>query len=114
MNGAIYLWLPLLESLDASVGSFADSLLTSMLDVFKYPEEPLIALPTGPSTVDGYSSEFTEAILTWLQHLTSSNPKMRFGRNSSSPVDYDELAKQCVLRPTEWFASRPPSNTGLF
>lgn len=109
MNGAIHLWRPLLEAIDPSINGFADHLLTSMLDIFTYSQKSLIALPTEVPSINDYSSEFVEAILTWLQNLTSahtsSGSPVTFGSHSPGPADWDELAKQCVLRPTEWFVA---------
>lgn len=109
MSGAIHLWLPLLEAIDPSINGFADHLLTSMLDIFTYSQESPTR-STGSPVTNIYSSEFIEAILTWLQALTStytsSGSQITFGSHSSSPADLDELVKQCVLRPTEWFVSR--------
>lgn len=107
MGGAIHLWLSLLEAIDLSINGFADHLLTSMLDIFMYSQESPIAWPTGTHPINIYSSEFIEAILTWLQTLTSTStslgPRMAFGSHSSTPMNWDGLVKHCVLRPTEWF-----------
>lgn len=107
MGGAIQLWLPLLEAIDSSISGFADHLLTSMLDFFAYSQEPSIIRPTGSPPANSYPSEFIGAILTWLQALTSTSSEYQttFGSHSSDPVDLNELVKQCVLKPTEWFVS---------
>lgn len=107
MSGAIHLWLPLLEAINSSISGFADHLLTSMLDFFTCSQEPSITRPTGSLPANSYPSEFIAAILTWLQVLTSTSSEYQitFGSHSSDPVDLNELVKQCVLKPTEWFVS---------
>ncbi|KAH8148340.1 uncharacterized protein LAJ45_07441 [Morchella importuna] len=102
MNGAFHLWLPLLDSLDASVSGFSNMLLSAMLDIFN-TNRPLFTLLDGTNPDDTHPPEFMEAVLAWLKHLTSTNPepKTNFGHRAISPIDYDELIKQCVVRPTE-------------
>ncbi|RPA95221.1 Las1-domain-containing protein [Choiromyces venosus 120613-1] len=84
MKGAILLWKPLLDALDAGVPGFADSLLSAMLERLKHVR-----------------GEVAEVLVAWVMHLTS-NAKSGFGRNPDAPVDWDGLAKQCVLYPSEW------------
>lgn len=114
MNGAFHLWLPLLDSLDASVSGFSNMLLSAMLDIFN-TNRPLFTLLDGTNPDDTHPPEFMEAVLAWLKHLTSTNPepKTNFGHRAISPIDYDELIKQCVVRPTERFALPLPLLPGI-
>ncbi|KAG0125863.1 Las1-like-domain-containing protein [Tuber indicum] len=92
MKGAILLWTPLLDALDAAVLGFGNSLLLAMLESLKRV------------AAGGQQCEFAEAVMAWLVHLTTSNAKAKsgFGRNPDAPVDLDGLAKQCVLYPSKW------------
>ena len=93
MKGAILLWTPLLDALDADVPEFGNTLLLAMLEGLKH----VAAAAT-------QRREFAEAVMAWLVHLTASNTnaKSGFGTNPDAPVDLDGLAKQCVLCPSEW------------
>jgi ribosomal biogenesis protein LAS1 len=112
MNGAIMLWMPLLDSLDAYVAGFASALLRGIMEVLKggAQESPIAGL-LGESVlaeareeqggvIDG---EFAEAVGRWLMHLTSVDAKVRFGKGTGGAVDIEELARACVLSPCEWY-----------
>ncbi|PWW79493.1 Las1-domain-containing protein [Tuber magnatum] len=93
MKGAIILWTPLLDALDAAVPEFGNTLLLAMLECLKHV-----------ATAASQQCEFAEAVVAWLMHLTASNVNVKggFGRNLDAPADLDELAKQCVLYPSKW------------
>ena len=93
MKGAIFLWTPLLDALDAAVPEFGNTLLLAMLESLKH----VAAAAT-------QQREFAEAVMAWLVHLTTSNTNAKggFGTNPDAPIDLDGLAKQCVLCPSEW------------
>ena len=121
MKGAILLWTPLLDALDAAVPEFGNTLLLAMLESLKKKPAPTTTRQEG-------EEEFaTEAVMAWLVHLTttttttttttgSNNATKKkkksggggggggFGTNPDSPIDLDGLAKQCVLYPSEWYA----------
>ncbi|CUS09724.1 unnamed protein product [Tuber aestivum] len=94
MKGAILLWTPLLDALDAAVPEFGDALLLAMLESLKH-------VTAGATS---QQLEFAEAVMAWLVHLTTSNAdaKSGFGRDPDAPVDLAGLAKQCVLYPSKW------------
>lgn len=113
MKGAILLWTPLLNALDAAVPEFGNTLLLAMLESLKKH--------VGTARREGEREEFAaEAVMAWLVHLTTTTTttgsnnatkKKRksgggggggFGTNPDSPIDLDGLAKQCVLYPSEW------------
>ena len=114
IKGAILLWTPLLDALDATVPEFGNTLLLAMLESLKTARREEFA---------------AEAVMAWLVHLTTTtttattatgssnnvttNAKKKekkcggggFGTNPDSPIDLDGLAKQCVLYPSEWYVS---------
>lgn len=115
MGGAFMLWSPLLGALDSSSTSFATNLMSAMLDVFKSSHSSPIAQLLASSTLPlspylqqyappSLDPELCEAILAWLQYLTSASTNVKFGKNATWMVGVEEVVKQCVLTPNEWFA----------
>ena len=119
MKGAFALWLPLLESLDASIPTFTEQLVGSIFDIFKStPTDSPVNQLRSTSAISLLASsatsgptpenkEFNKALLAWVKFWTSNTPAVKFGKPTSedtsiATLDVESLVKQCIFNPNEW------------
>lgn len=119
MKGAFLLWLPLLEPLGASVTTFTEQLVNSMLESLKdtsmdYALDNLKAssvisvLASSCPAPTQEEKEFNKALVSWVKQLTRDSTMLKFGKAAPTELgneafDIEYVAKQCIYSPNEWY-----------